>query len=524
MRILAILLLLAAPALADESFLKEGDRWLFLGDSITHNDTYRRTVERVVRHFHPGITFETGNMGFNGATSGVKVSAQEKKPTIVSIMFGMNNTINSDWRYGKPIQPVLDAYRADMTAKAREFKALGAAVILMTPTLTDEGFNSGIYELKGTRDLLQKFAQIIREVAAAEGVFWLPVQEEFEAFQNTLAPEQVLRLDGVHPSALGQYQIARTFWEHLNVAGPLCTGERKLSNPPPPVPLTVHLENSSRLTTNASAQLVIQPLESATPITVTTTWSSRAIHQTESWNWPPAPPERKSGDPLVSPPNTLTWGQPIPAELKAGGSEQVILDFSLGDKRSVYILDFARTRVLHPTDGVVTGAVAIGTWRIEKRGKTLLFSGTVTDPDNQPDNDWPWARDGVALWLDFRPPARFADINVDDDVHMTILTVREQPQLTGALIPWIGRGMQHASELGLAKTPTGYGWQLRVGNAFDNKRKVDFSKTDFIGFNLKIHDQNAGKPLDKYANALMIVDLKNKLPVDEITTAHLFGR
>ena len=109
----------AASSWAGESFLKDGDRWLFLGDSITHNDTYRRTIERVVRHFHPGITFETGNSAFRGATSGVKVSAPEKKPTVVSVMLGMNNAINSAWRCGQPMQPFLDDFRADMTAKAR---------------------------------------------------------------------------------------------------------------------------------------------------------------------------------------------------------------------------------------------------------------------------------------------------------------------------------------------------------------------------------------------------------------------
>ena len=60
----------------------------------------------------------------------------------------------------------------------------------MTPTLTDEGFNSGIYELKGTREFLRRCARIVREVAAAEGVFWLPVQEEFESFQSLLAPNK----------------------------------------------------------------------------------------------------------------------------------------------------------------------------------------------------------------------------------------------------------------------------------------------------------------------------------------------
>ena len=509
--ITAGMMLMVGPIRAEDSFLKEGDRWLFLGDSITHNDTYRQTVERVIRHFHPGITFESGNMGFNGATSGVKVSAQEKKPTIVSIMFGMNNSINSDWRYGKPMQPALDAYRADMTAKAREYKAMGAAVILMTPTLTDEGFNSGIYELKGTRDFLQKCAQIIREVAEAEGVYWVPVQEEFEAFQSTLAPEQVLRIDGVHPSALGQYQIARTFWEHLNLAGPLTTGKRKLSTPPPVLPVTVKL--AFRFVTND----VCLVLQAPGPMTVKAAWSAG---------------DKRGEATLQLTGQEYCWTLPVTTQRV----EHVIVDLSAAGKRSLYIVDDAKTRVLHPTNGVVTGSFDVATWRIEQRGKALLFSGTVEDKDNQPDSDWPWARDGVALWLDFRPPARFADINVDDDVHMTVLTVREQPQFYGALIPWIGRGMQHAGELGMTKTPNGYAWQLRVGNAFNNKRKVDFSKTDFIGFNIMIHDQNAGKPMvtyeahptveaaDKYANELMIVDFKNKLPGDEVTTAHVFGR
>ena len=508
MRIIALLLLMAGPALAGESFLKDGDRWLFLGDSITHNDTYRRTIERVVRHFHPGMTFASGNMGFSGATSGVKVSATNANPTVVSIMFGMNNAINSDWRHGRPMQPALDAYRRDMTAKAREFKALGAAVILMTPTLTDESFNSGIYELKGTREFLRQCARIIQEIAQAEGVYWLPVQEEFEAFQDTLATEQVLRLDGVHPSALGQYQIARTFWEHLDVAGSLATGDRKLATDVPALPLTVSL--ATRLATND----VSLQIRSPEPMTVQATWSTGDSRGHETL--------RLTG-------GEDGWTLPFQA------TGQAIVDFAADGKRSIYILDFARTRVLHPTGGVVTGAVDTATWRIESSGKALVFSGTVTDTDNQPDNMWPWARDGVALWLDLRPPERFADINVDDDVHMTILTWREA-QMTGAMIPWIGRGMQHAAESRMTGTPTGYAWLLRIGNAFSNKRGTDFPMMDFTGFNLKVHDQDAGKPLaihdaqptveptDKYANGLMIVDWKNKLPVNDVTTVHLFGR
>lgn len=523
--VLLLILTLCTAIYAAEpqaSFLHDGDRWLFLGDSITHNDTYRSLIERMLKHFHPEATFMLGNMGLNGATSARDEGKGEVKPTVVSIMYGMNNSINSGWRYGKPMDADLKAFRADMTAKAREYKAMGAAVILMTPTLTDESYNSGIYELKGTREFLRQCGQIVREIAEQEGVYWLPVQEELEAYQNTLASEQILRLDGVHPSALGQYQIARTFCEHLNLAGPLIGKTRTLLQPPAPVPATVRLAARFLPTGQHSLSLL---LASETPQTVTATWSLKSARGTET---------------LHLTKEEQSWTPAIPAEalqLPAGESDQLILDLAAGDKRSLYVLDLCNTRVIHLTDGKAAGSIAgeggahVADWALERVDKGLLFSGEVTSKLNHPDEFWPWARDGVNLWLDFRPTARFADIGVDADVHMAIMTVRRQPRFSGSLIPWLGQGMQHAAEYGAEPTPTGYRWHLYVHNYFVKNKPVDFTNSDFIGMNIIIVDdskyamaQQTRIPNDKFANTLMVVDLKNKLPGEQVINLHLVGR
>ncbi len=41
-------------------FLKNGDRWLFVGDSITNADVYRQVLLRVLQHYHPDADIIVG--------------------------------------------------------------------------------------------------------------------------------------------------------------------------------------------------------------------------------------------------------------------------------------------------------------------------------------------------------------------------------------------------------------------------------------------------------------------------------
>ena len=54
---------------------------------------------------------------------------------------------------------------------------------------------------------------------------YVPVAEEFAAFQASLPPECVLCYDGVHPGSLGQYQIARSLLRRLGMGRKAGRGE-----------------------------------------------------------------------------------------------------------------------------------------------------------------------------------------------------------------------------------------------------------------------------------------------------------
>ena len=533
---LAVSNAMAGDADWGQSFLRPVDRWVLSGDSITHYDLYRQKALQVQRHFHPDEPIEIIPGGIPGATTAAKQDPTKKQPTIVSIMLGMNNYINSGLRYGMDTQPFLEGYRKDMLAKARACRAAGAVALLLSPTLTDDRFEHGVYELRGGRKFLTECSRILREIAEAnDGVYWIPVQEEFEAFERTLGRGQILRHDGVHPSALGQYQIARTLWERLNLAGAMEGERRSLGRPPAPVPVTVRLK--SRFLTDPSDGLPLI-LQAQAAGKVTATWSLG---------------EARGHEALALEAGDTEWRPRVPADalrFKPGDMTSLTFDLTSDGRRSIYLVDFVCTPVLHLQDVAVEGLVkseserpegwTVGTWRIEARGNGLLFSGEVFDGEIRSDGFWPWSRDGVNLYLDFRPAERFADVSFDEEVHITCLTVHEKPRFGATLIPWIGRGMHLAADTGAERTEKGYRWHTYVHRYFSKPRPVDLAASDLVGFNLVVPDRDtvgsgAGRTqyhrayaptpfIDRYPNAFMIVDLKNRLAGDAVTNIHLFGR
>jgi hypothetical protein len=523
---------LAATAAAEPSFLRAGDRWLFLGDSITHYDVYRAAVERVARHFHPEADLAFWNSAVPGVASGHTTEAGTNRPTLVSIMLGMNNTINSSWRYGQPFD--VATYTRGIAASVRQWKQAGATVILLTPTLTDENQDSGFFELRGTADYLRELGRACYAIGTEEGCLVAPVQEEFEAFQRSLAAEQTLRMDGVHPSALGEYQIARTLWRRLNLPGPLDgKGDRRFSEPPPTLDVTL---TAVRRFLTPDAPLPAFRLTAPQPLTVRVTWSLG---------------KARGADSLQVSTNGVDWSPAIPRDVlpaASGDRAQMVVDLRADGRLSLCLVDLLRTRVAHLKDGRAGGEIRtdkeraegklVGTWQVELVDKALLLSGEVTDSSICPLNFWPCGRDGVNVWLDLRPTPRFADVGVDADVFQTILAVRDQPRFGCTLVPWLGRGMHLAADSGGEKTPTGYRWWMWVGGKLSGRKPLDFSEREFVGLNLWICDNDETDrgpqaqyfPMihpdlaaDHYPNSFLVLDLKGALPFDEVTNVHVFG-
>ena len=65
--LVALAALAARSTEAQQGFLREGDVWALLGDSITDAGTYGRTLERVCRFYHPEATLTFVNHGVPGA-------------------------------------------------------------------------------------------------------------------------------------------------------------------------------------------------------------------------------------------------------------------------------------------------------------------------------------------------------------------------------------------------------------------------------------------------------------------------
>lgn len=508
------------------------------GDSITHNDLYRQKAERIFRHFHPGEPLVITQVGVSGVTSEHRFGdAVSKDATVVSIMLGMNDFINSGMAFGKDPEPFLKAYRKSMEQKVKEFRDKGAVVLLFSPTKTDPRLDHLIYELRGGETFLESCAAILQEIAIqTEGVYYIPVQEEFDALDRTMALHEILRPDGVHPSAPGQYQIARTLWNHLNFAGNVNgTGPRTLTNQPAPtVPVKVALVNKMLQPPGQGLELVMNADQA---LKVTATWSCGSDRGTEVL-------DLGAGE--------TRWRIPLPSaclEMSPGQLSDVVVDFAADGKRSIHIIDLSCVPVVHVKDGVAEGKIfskderpkgkLMGTWTLRREGRGLLIAGEVFGDGLTGEGAWPWARDGVGIWLDLRPAERFAGIGIDEDVSMTLLNVIDKPFFGCSLIPWLGRGMTLAADHGAERTPTGYKWFLWIHRNFSNHAPADFSNRDFIGFNVIINDEEIGadgKPktvtgvahqpqdnaIDKHPNALMLLDWNNKVAGDQVIHATLF--
>ncbi len=459
--ILAVLLLVATARAEDAScFLRDGDVWVFHGDSITHADTYRRACERVFRSFHPDAKVEFIQAGVWGSTSSDLVNrlkADGRKPTVVSLMLGMNNAINSAWVKGEPRDKPLAAYRQDIVKFVQKCRADGAVVILMSPTLADETCRRTFWRLEGANDFLRDCGKIMKEVAAAEGAFFVPVQEEFEAYQETLERHQRLRPDGVHPASLGEYRIAQSLRERLNFAGPLAGKERKLTEP-----------------------------VSRSPVCLA-----------------PAVPELRPGE----------------------VSERVVTV-----SNSVFLVDYCAVPVLHFTNDVTAGTVSnIATWQLHRDAGALQLDVAVTTTQINSSSEWAFARNGLNMFFDLRPTNRFALINVDADVHQTMINMYEKPFVAAALRPWLGDGMDRAAVCSGEKTSTGYRIHFRVADRLNMHEPFALDKRDFIGFALAVVNAGAAteafpaqRPRDQYANSLMVLDLKDRLKTNVMVNVHIY--
>lgn len=203
--------------------LKDGDRVVFYGDSITEQRLYTRYLQQYVGIRYPDRTVRFFNAGWGGDTAPGALKRLERdvlslQPTVVTLFFGMN-----DGRYRPFEQKTADDYRAGLDGILKMLKERDIRAIIYTPGAVD--YDAPI-DRNGRKDLrdadyngtLRKLGDVCRGLGKQYGFEVVDVQAPMIAFQGERKksnPKFTVIPDSIHPDAAGHLAMARAMMPAL---------------------------------------------------------------------------------------------------------------------------------------------------------------------------------------------------------------------------------------------------------------------------------------------------------------------
>ncbi|HLH55431.1 MAG TPA: SGNH/GDSL hydrolase family protein [Verrucomicrobiae bacterium] len=225
-----------ANVYAGEFLIRNGDRVVFLGDSITEQRLYTTYVEAYALTRHPEWKLWFRNVGWGGDTSwlrqrshpdeaklfaaddasqqqmiekavkhGLERDVLPLKPTFVTVKFGMN-----DHSYQAFREDIFKAYVRSQTEVAKILEANGARVAFLTPQPIEDKRSDPDQDIRNQS--LRKFSDGLKEVAAKEGAAFV---DQFDPYMAMLLRERPNHANGfvgggdaVHPGPIGHTVMA----------------------------------------------------------------------------------------------------------------------------------------------------------------------------------------------------------------------------------------------------------------------------------------------------------------------------
>jgi lysophospholipase L1-like esterase len=194
---------------AQNSPLRDGDKIVFFGDSITQQGGYHKLIAKALKEKRPNLDVAIINAGISGhkvpdLQARIERDVLSKKPTVVFIYIGINDVWHSIRGQGTP----KDKYEAGLREIIGKLKKAGATVILATPTTIGE-------KPDGTNPLdpmLEQYAAISRQVAKEEGVKLCDLRVAFidylKKHNKNNVERGILTTDGVHMKPAGDALLA----------------------------------------------------------------------------------------------------------------------------------------------------------------------------------------------------------------------------------------------------------------------------------------------------------------------------
>ena len=222
---LAVLTIAAVIVAAPETFyLKNGDRVVFYGDSITDQRLYTTFVESYVVTRFPklNVTFIHSGWGGDRVTGGgggkvdLRLSRDviSYKPTVVTVMLGMN-----DGSYRAYEQPIFDTYSSGYEHLVTTLKSAlpGLRMTLIQPSPYDDVTRATTFE-GGYNAVLVRYGQFIKELAQKQHLDLADMNTPVVAMLDKAKQEdatlaQQIIPDRIHPGPSGHLIMAEALLE-----------------------------------------------------------------------------------------------------------------------------------------------------------------------------------------------------------------------------------------------------------------------------------------------------------------------
>ncbi|HMP75709.1 MAG TPA: SGNH/GDSL hydrolase family protein [Kiritimatiellia bacterium] len=225
-----------AAQAADVSF-HPGERVVALGDSITHGGLYHRYLDLFYTTRFPDAPRHFMNAGIGGDWAGGALARLEwdvlaKKPTVVAIMFGMNDVGRALYQVEEPTaeqlvqrQERLDRYPKQMAELVDRIHAYGARVMLLTPSPHDDTMAADAPAFNRVNDGLSVYAEQARRIGAEKDVpvvdFFQPMLELNLARQAMDPRFTLISGDRVHPGPVGHFMMTWLFLKAQGITQPV---------------------------------------------------------------------------------------------------------------------------------------------------------------------------------------------------------------------------------------------------------------------------------------------------------------
>src|SRR5205814_3004770 len=235
---------LIASGIAGDFLIKDGDRVVFLGDSITEQRLYTTYIEAYALTRHPKWKLSFRNVGWGGDTSWLRQrahpdekqlfaadeTAQQKmvedsvgkglkrdvlplKPTLVTVKFGMNDHSYQPFR-----EDIFRAYVRSQEEIAKVLTGQGARVAFLTPQPIEDKRPDPDKDARNQS--LRRFSDGLKEVCSKEGATFV---DQFDPYMMIMLRERATNPaaligggDAVHPGPIGHTVMA---WAILKALG-----------------------------------------------------------------------------------------------------------------------------------------------------------------------------------------------------------------------------------------------------------------------------------------------------------------